>query len=268
MAINSTDAPFMKWPKSKQEVVWTLTSSIISLISSLSEAQDEINQAITNRVVISQFLVDLVANNATPNYILCEVFSCLSVLLEDNATLATKLMEREDWFLQHLATMSGYSDMIGITACGVLHNIFSSMQWYQSNTASDPDLICSLALAMDPDKPQKLSSPDGIKNSTPEKVVQLALEITASIASSVQDALEHASKHGRAKDVEEFKGFDDTGLTNGGAEPMETIEDIEAEVDAEGEDMDAEAQGGDSDEMDEDEMDADMEMVTADGMEI
>jgi hypothetical protein len=255
-------------PKSQQEIVWTLTSSIVSLISSLSEAQDEINKAITNRVAISQFLVNLVGNDATPNYIVCEVFGCLAVLLEDNATLATDLIEREDWLLGHLATMSSYSDMIGVTACGVLHSIFSSLQWYHHNTpiedASDRALVCSLARAMDPDNPQKISSPGEIKNSTPEKVVQLAMEITASIASSVQDALEHASKHGHVKNVEEFKGFDDTGFTNGDAEPMEMIE----EIDAEGEEMDAEAPGDDADELDEDAMDADMEMVTADGMEI
>jgi len=65
-------------------------------ISSLSEAQNEINQAISNRFTISQFLIGAVTKGGAPDYIVLEVFNCMAILLEDNKALAQQVKEREE----------------------------------------------------------------------------------------------------------------------------------------------------------------------------
>jgi hypothetical protein len=187
---------------------------------------------------------------------------------EDNKLLATQLVDREEWFLNDLMmTKSNFSDLKGVAACGVLHSIFSSMKWYQHNTPkedhTDASLIPTLVRAMDQTKIQDNKSPSESESENQNQAVQLALEITMSIASSVQDAFQDESKHGHAMKSKEFKGFDDSGLMDEDAEPMEDIENDDDE-----DEMDAEAPEDETGEMDEDEMDADMAMVISDAMEI
>lgn len=55
--IRSKEIPFEGLPQSQQKVFWEMTSSVISLIAALSEAHEEINQAITKRFYITEFLI-------------------------------------------------------------------------------------------------------------------------------------------------------------------------------------------------------------------
>ncbi len=191
-------------------------------------------------------------------------------MLEDNKLLATRLVDREGWFLNELMTKSNFSDLKGVAACGVLHSIFSSLRWYQHNTPmesyTDASLIPTLVRAMDQTKTEDNKSPS--ESESQNQAIQLALEIIMSIASSVQDAFQDESKHGHAMKSKEFKGFDDSGLMDEDAEPMEDVENDGVGADDDEDEMDAEAPEDETGEMDEDEMDADMEMVTADAMEI
>ncbi|KAE9371158.1 hypothetical protein N431DRAFT_409595 [Stipitochalara longipes BDJ] len=260
--LKSKDIPFSKLSRSQQELVWTLTSSLITLISCLAEAQDEINQDISRRFTISQFLISLIADES-PYYIVVEVLNCMGVLLEDNEELARQVVDDEEGFLNYLTLLKEYTDIKGVTSCQVLHNLCASLKWYDHNTpskvASIASLLPTLAKAMDQTKQQTTSAENGdSKYSSPDQVVQLALEVTASIATGLHEALEHARKPGNVKNEKEFTGFDDSEIVNDDAEPEEADED-------EGDAMDVEEPGNENGEMDEDEMLADMEGVTADG---
>lgn len=155
-----------------------------------------------------------------------------------------------DW-LKGLLRIKDAETVDSIAACGVLHNVFVTMKWFDHNTpiegASDAILIPTLIKYMARSQPQ--SNGNGDTSVDPAQVLQLALEITASIATGLQEALEHGSKNEK-----EFEGFDES--VNGDNEDLD-IKDMD-----EDEDVKEEHSG---DEMNQDEIDAEMEMVLGDG---
>lgn len=241
--LEAADPEFKKLHKPQQELVWTLTKSAINLLASLAGAQDEIVQAIGNFKLISKFLIGLLKIGNVPAEVLNEVLSCLLVLTEENKTFADDVLNLA---LEELLTMKDVKNILSVPACGVLHNCFVSAQWFDHNTpvegVSDAILIPTLVEFM---KPLSSQFNGHDTHSDPEQVLQLALEITASIATSLQEALEHGSRYEK-----EFEGFDD-------AEPM-----TEDDEDMEGGEADVGADAEEDDEMDQDQIDADMELVT------
>lgn len=188
----------------------------------------------------------------------------MAVLLEDNEVLAKQVVDREESFLKYLILVKDFTGMKGVATCQVLHNLFTSLKWYDHNTsmegASDAGLLPTLVAAMDQTEEQsgtRIRNGDST-HSSPDQIIQLALEVTAAIATSLEEALEHASRPRNIQMEEEFTGFDDTEVPNGDAEPE----------DAEGDEMDVEESENDNGEMDEHEIAADMEMVTGDGSDV
>ncbi|KAH7411033.1 hypothetical protein BKA64DRAFT_371538 [Cadophora sp. MPI-SDFR-AT-0126] len=247
--IESQDVPLAILPAAQQQILWNLTSSIISLVASLAEAQEEIAEAISKNSTIITFLFGLLAFS-TPSHIQNEVLVCLTILTEDNHLLDQQVVEG-DW-LKRLLQIKDAETIDSIAACGVLHNVFVTMKWYDHNTpvegASDATLIPTLVKYMEHSRPQNNGTNGHAQSSSPDQVLQLALEITASIATSLQEALEHGSKN-----EEEFKGFDES--VNGDIEDLD-IKDIDADEEFKDEDS--------GDEMNQDEIDAEMEMVLGD----
>jgi hypothetical protein len=214
---------------------------------------------------INNFLFGLLSLDTTPAQTTSEVLACLTALLEDNEALAQKVVGSEDWF-NKLIQIKDSNSTNAVAACGVLHNLFVSLKWYDHNTpiegASDATLIPKLVQFMD--RTEIETSTNGhSKHSSPDQVLQLALEITASIATSLQEALEHGSHYEK-----EFQGFDDAELMNEDAEEMEINREDDGEAKARQDEMDAEAHAAEDGEMNEDEMDADMELVTGHGSDV
>ncbi|KAK0119801.1 hypothetical protein ONS95_011233 [Cadophora gregata] len=247
--IESPDVPFAKLPAAQQEILWNLTSSIITLVTSLSEAQEEIAEAISKNSTIITFLFGLLVFS-TPSHVQNEVLACLTVLTEDNHLLDQQVVEG-DW-LKRLLQIKDAEAIDSIAACGVLHNVFVTMKWFDHNTpvegASDATLIPTLVKYMAHSHPENNGTNGHAPSSSPDQVLQLALEITASIATSLQEALEHGSKN-----EAEFEGFDES--VNGEIEDLD-IKDIDEEEEFKDE--------GSGDEMNQDEIDAEMEMVLGD----
>ena len=252
--IESQETPLTKLPKPQQDLVWSLTSSVINLLSSLSEAQDEIVEAISKIPTITNFLFGLLAFESTPTEIQNEVLSCLTALAEDNKPLAERVVENGDW-LKKLVQIKDSGDLKAVAACGVLHNVFVSMEWFDHNTpmqgASDAMLIPTLVQSMD-QASHNNGTNGGATLSSPDQILQLALEITASIATSLQEALEHGSKNEK-----EFEGF------GGDTEPMN--DDDADEMEADDEDLGEGEEDEEDDEMTQEEIEADMDLVTGDG---
>ena len=195
----------------------------------------------------SQFLVGLLHYNLTPLYVRNEVLICLITLTEDSKKFSGEILAHH---LEKLLSIKDSEDYIAVTACGVLHNSFVSMKWYDHNTPkagiSDAVLIPKLVQYLEPIGDSSNGANGQSGQSKTEQVLRLALEIIASIASSLQEALEHGVSYEK-----EFEGFDNSELAEG-------VEGMNAEeADGDGEDVE-----GDEDfEMTQDEMDADMAMV-------
>ncbi|RAL65731.1 hypothetical protein DID88_005399 [Monilinia fructigena] len=149
--IDSKDIPLSKLPKPQQGLLWNLTSSVITILTSLSEADIEIVEAISKISTIINFLFGLLSLDTTPLEIHNEVLSCLAALTEDNKTLVEFITEQKDWFklLMQLKNSGGFK---GVATCGVLHNIFTAMNWVDDNTpmdgASDAILLPTLIESM------------------------------------------------------------------------------------------------------------------------
>ena len=240
-----------KVSKAEQSIVWNLTCSVINLLTSLAESQEDIVEAISNLHTIITFVFGLLSHTITPGDVQNEALSCLMTLTEDNKPLAQQISNSKDW-LTRLFQIKDGGDFGAIAACGVLHNIFRCMQWFDHNTEkegmSDAVLLPTLVNAMEQTDSQRNGINADINktsHSTPDQILQLALEITASIATSLQEALEHGSRNEK-----KFEGFGD-----------ENEIDNEMVVEDDGLKMEEEH----SDEMDSEDIDVDMEFVTGDG---
>ncbi|RDW69353.1 putative arm-like repeat-containing protein [Coleophoma cylindrospora] len=247
--IESTEHPVAKLPAAQQTLLWTLTGSIVNLLSSLAEAQEEITEAICKRSTIIDFQFGLLQIEIVPDEVDYEVLSCLAVLTEDNKVLVQQIVDTAEW-LKKLMQMKDLGDIRAVAACGVLHNVFTTMQWFDHNTphagASDATLLPVLVDSMKLAQAQSNNS-NGHSTLNPDQVLELALEITASIATSLQEALEHGNSFEK-----EFEGFED--------KPEEVGDDMMIEEDG---DEEEDKEESDDDEIDP-EMEADMDRVTRD----
>jgi hypothetical protein len=251
--IESQDPPLSKLPKAQQDLAWNLTSSIVSLLSTLAEAQDEIVEAITKLPSLITFLFGLLSFDSTPAELEIDSLSCLIALTEDNKLLVRQIVDNNH-LLKILIQVKDSGEAKAVPACGVLHNVFTTMQWYDHNTpmegASDAMLIPVLVQSME--VPQSNGTNGRSSHSSPDQILQLALEITASIATSLQEALEHGSRH-----EEEFQGFDDDSV-----EKKHGMKDVDDDVEIKDEEDHME---DDDRSMNSEEIDADMEVVAGDG---
>ena len=250
--IQCDDAPLPKLPKAQQNLVWTLTSSVTNILASLSEAQEEIAEAISNSSSIIRFLCSTVSFTITPHDVQNEALSCLATLSEDNKILGAELVGNKEW-LGRIVAIKDAEDLNAVTACGLLHNIFTSLQWYDHNTPveglSDAALIPVLVGSIETMAGARSNGSNGHpKHSSPDQVLQLALEITASIATSLQEALEHGSKHEKP-----FEGFDITDDV--------LDEDV---MDHDDDDVPEDDEESEEEEMTQEDIDADMELVLGD----
>lgn len=171
------------------------------------------------------------------------------ILTEDNPPLAEALVASPAFdLLMKQKTLDGTTSVL---VCGVLHNVFSAMDWNDNNPgaagATDAMLIRRLARTLQDYKPG-VELPDDAEWSCPDEIASLALEILASIASGVLDAMGGGKKSRRAIEA------NNAGEEDEEDEKMQTDDVDEDELSDE---------GGESDgELDEEEMGADMDMVT------
>lgn len=215
--------------------------------------------AVSQQPSIIRFLFGLLAFDLTPVEVQNEALLCLTTLTEDNKDLDKKIIANKDW-LNKLVEISRSGNVTAVASCGVLHNIFTCLQWFDHNTpeegASDAMLIPTLVESMGRAPSQNIDS--NRRSSSPDQILKLALEITASIATSLQEALEHSSEHEKP-----FKGFDDKPDCG-----EDDIMDDDDDNDGDAEDDAVEGQMDEDDgngEMNDDEIEADMELVTGGG---
>lgn len=168
-------------------------------------------------------------------------------LSEDNQHFAEKFLAGTEYqrpYPRSLSLTRG-NDYKAVLACAVIHNAYAAAQWNDHNPGKDGGcdamIVPALSRILEHTR-LNMSAANGYSN--PAENLQLALEVLASIATTLQETLEKGSrgkkeKKGKSNDKDVVMGDDD--------------------VDEQLSDNDS---GDEDDEMDEDEMEADMEMVT------
>ncbi|KAK3944914.1 synchronized import protein 1 [Diplogelasinospora grovesii] len=270
--LTSSEQPFKKLTKAQQRLVWDITGSLLSLLGNLAVARDEILIAIAgsqtrpgNQTIV-QFLFRLVSTDSAPQEILDETLSCLMTLSEDNLHFGQVLIG-DDRCYDELLKLSSSGGSRAALACGVLHNIFTSLHWLDHSPgkdgACDAVLIPSLTRILEQYGSTNGSKANGHQGSF--EMVQVALEVLASIGTDLQGALEKGNRpafsEGIAKADEEWNGIDDADamdVDEGGSDKEE-----DEDEDDEGEDDEEDDESDDDDDDDSiGDIEADMEKVT------
>lgn len=237
---------FQKRSKPEQATILSIISSLISLLTALAEAQDEILEAISRNATITRLLFlltsDELASNPEIVSLRSDALACLMILCEDNEQLSEKVINtKEHRTYGTLLSLRKTANGDGVLACGVLHNLFASLEDQDIALGADNSLLIpTLSQALKAYEPGQMSDAVGWAN--PFEYQQLALEILASIGTTLNTSAEAGPQKEdkpEAKDDEEMADAD---------------EDI----------SDGEEEGGEEEEeeMDDDELEADMEMVT------
>jgi hypothetical protein len=266
-ALTSSETPFAKTPKAQQECVLEIAGCLVFLLGALAVARDEILQAIVANRTILRFFFVLVTSAATPADLLDEILTALLALSEENLEFGQALIDdHETHCYNHLLKLKESGGSKGMLACGVLHNVFFSLQWQDGSAgkddASDAVLVPSIAKVLE--TTSLTQTANGNHGAEPADVLQIAFEVLACIGADFQSAVERGNKQAK-KDKPEPKQEEWAGIEDG--EPMEEDEptvpagDDEAEEDDEDDEDDGE-EGESDDEMDEDELLEDMELVT------
>ncbi|KAH8680880.1 hypothetical protein BX600DRAFT_428856 [Xylariales sp. PMI_506] len=234
----SNAANFSKSSKAEQSYLWGIAESLAAIISALAEAQDEALEAIVRNDQIIKFLFTLTSSDLVTESARTSVLSCMMTLTEDNRQFVERVLGDDSNPFKHLVSFNTGDGLRAVLACGVLHNVFSVMQWDDSNPgrdkSTDANLIPTLTNAL------RATKLDG--GVIAAETLQVALEILASISTQLQESLQKGEKSGAVR--KEVKD-----------------EDTAMDADEEAEASDKEPENED-DEMNDDEIEADMDIVT------
>ncbi|KAK8090930.1 hypothetical protein PG994_000435 [Apiospora phragmitis] len=228
-------ANFNKASKAEQTLMWNIAEALCVILIGLVEAHDDIFVAVSANDAVLKFLFTLISCDATTIDVVNGALSCMMTLSEDNRQFVERILgDDETKCFKHLITFKSGRGLRAVLACGSLHNVFSTMQWDDANPgrekSSDATLIPALSDALE--SPQG-NQTNGTGDSDTVEILQLALEIIASIGTSIQESL----------------GLDEKDA------------DMDMDADDDDDDNDEDGEGGE-DEMDDDEIEADMGLVT------
>lgn len=247
-------------------MTWNVTVALLSLLSALATARDEIMDAIVANPQIMPFICFLVSHNSTPSTIFSETLSCLIIMTEDNLKVSQLILADQSNCFRTLTKFKEAGDSRAVYACAVLHNIYSALEWHDGSPgqdgATDSKLIPNLSQVLERTRQDpKTYQVGGVEI----EVVTLALEILASIATDLQGSVAKGNKK-----QEEWNGFEDKeAMEDGDDEDMEQLDDDEEdeEDDADGVGADGANKDADDDIDMDDAMEADMDFVTGEGDE-
>ncbi|KAK1979940.1 hypothetical protein LZ30DRAFT_751059 [Colletotrichum cereale] len=242
--------------KAESKATWAIAEPVIALLSALAEAQDEILEAVVTIEAIKNLLFAIIAYADSPPSVCLDALSALLTLSEDNTRLAQDVVADDTPKpLTALIKLQGVPGAKGVLACGVLHNILTTLQWFDGTpdqkSLSDASLIPTLSSALRDAKQEPDLLPKS-QWSNPTEVLQLALEILADIGTTLQQSMRGSG----SKDEDEWNGIgdgDDTAMDEDDKD-MEQGSGDEDNADEDDED--------DDDSMDEDALQADMDLVT------
>ncbi|KAH8172908.1 Armadillo-type fold domain containing protein [Sarocladium implicatum] len=260
--LQAIDAKDPKANSAEKGCILDIASSLVSLLSALAEAQDDILEAISANSTIILMIFGLVTRQVQPDanaptLLELESLNCLMVLTEDNGPLA-KTIAKSDC-LAKLIQLKDQTDGSGVLACGVLHNVSASLSDSSEDISAFHDalLIPSLAKTIaqaTENRPQVTGAGTFLD---PIVCQQHAVEIIASIGTNLTAAAVEDDK-AASKSARKSRETNGDAKADNEDEEME-VDDVDVDSGSDGEDG---PEDEEDDEMDEDEMAADMDMVT------
>lgn len=264
--MQALDAKDPKANTAEKGVILDIASSLVSLLSALAEAQDDILEAISANSAILLMIVGLITREAqaeggVPSLLELESLNCLMVLTEDNTPLA-KTITKSDC-LAKLLQLKDKADGPGVLACGVLHNVSASLSdsTEDTSTFNDALLIPTLAKTLTQATESRPQVDGAGTFLDPIVCQQHAVEILASIGTNLTAAAVEDEK-AASRSSRKTKQTNGDAKTDNEDEDME-VDDVDGDSASEGEDGgEGDDEEEEDDEMDEDEMAADMDMVT------
>ncbi|KAI1095809.1 hypothetical protein F5B19DRAFT_268283 [Rostrohypoxylon terebratum] len=251
VTISRPDPIFSKISRADQLFVWSIAESVAIIIPAVAEAQDEALDAIVRCQPIPHLLFNLSHFYKTSPSALNSVLSCMITLCEDNQYFSEVFLAGSEYHhpYERLLGLARGNDYKAVLSCAVIHNAFAAAQWNDHNPGKrdgcDAIIVPHLSRVIEHTR-LNMNAANGHGSSNPAEILQLSLEVLASIATTLQDTLEKGSRGKKGKKEKS----NDKDVVMG---------DDDADVDEEPSDNDS---GDEDDEMDEDEMEADMEMVT------
>ncbi|KAJ3484638.1 hypothetical protein NLG97_g7006 [Lecanicillium saksenae] len=266
--ITATEPKFTKLPKAEQDIITSILASLLSLLTALAEAGDDILEAIASNPTLTQLLVVLItrhdelsSESDSVSTLRADALACLMLLSEDNDKLAKAISTAGNNTLETLLTLKDNLDSDGVLACAVLHNLFASLETSRDDqvpTEGDESILIPTLTKVisyySADEPPTA----GESWSDPAQYRQLALETLASIGTSLTAAMggpAEASKASGKNGAPAPQGED-----AGDDEDMDVADDdVRSQSGDEG--MDEEEGEEDDDEMTHEAMQADMDMV-------
>lgn len=182
---DSTKPSLSKLPASHQNVVWNLTESTLTILSSLTEINRDIREALSDMSVIPGFIFGLLELSMAPDSVKQAAMLCLYALSSDWTLFTENLAEHLDW-LQHLSALSARSDVTGIAACGILFEVNSIGVLIDPVIPSELSILKLLDAQLDRHCFRAASSAEALINhanaAEDERVLSLVLELIAAIA--------------------------------------------------------------------------------------
>lgn len=261
--LQSKDPGLQQISIAERDFTLSIVSSLVSLLTALAEAQDDILETISQNVTITNLLFTLVAlkspgdgDQATTG-LQTDALACLMILCEDNPKLSERIVSGQGAeCFQRMMSLKDDLTAEGTLSCATLHNIFAALaesdEPVQTPDADDSSIINALTKTVSTIQPGETMVPGGTWSKLECQV--LALEVLASIGTSIGSSMGGPDPKPKPKQTSNGVKKDD----GEGDEDM---------GDAEEEDIpsDQEDAAEEDDEMDEDEMEADMELVTGAG---
>jgi hypothetical protein len=194
----STDPSFASLPKPRQRLTWELTGSLIGLLSSLSETNQELVDAISSLPSVPGFLFGLLSFEGGLEEVIDSAILCLHALTEENDIIVKKILESPGW-LTGLLKLRNEQSLQGIAACGIVHNISRELRSFDRGPDKEHllDFATLPALKLSLDKYAQYYvqangnfSSDDSQLSRVDQALRLALEVVASIATAAQEGIE------------------------------------------------------------------------------
>ncbi|KAM3508614.1 hypothetical protein MY10362_001073 [Beauveria mimosiformis] len=262
--VTAAEPKFSKLPKAEQSTIISILASLLSLITALAEAGDDVLNAIASNTTLTQLLAvlitkhdDISSESESISTLRTDGLACLMLLCEDNDKLAQAISvaDNNNTF-ETLLSLKDRLDGDGVLACAVLHNIFASLEASRdARLPTDIDesvLIPTLTKVLASYSAEEPAAA-GESWSDPAQYQQLALETLASIGTSLS-AVAGGPVEASESDKHREPALD--GEDAGDDQEMEEADDVQSQSGDEG--MGDEE---DEDEMTHEEIQADMDMV-------
>ncbi|KAH0547639.1 hypothetical protein FGG08_000128 [Glutinoglossum americanum] len=227
--LESTNPSFSNMPKPRQILTWELTGSLIGLLSSLSETNQELVDAISNLPSVPSFLFGLLGFEGIPEQVKDDAILCIHALTEENDIIAKKILEGPGW-LTGLSKLKNEQSLQGIAACGIIHNISQELRCFDQGPDTkhllDSATLPALKLSLEGRAQHYLQANGNLSGDDPqssriELSLRLGLEILASIATAAQEGIEGG--------LEGAIGIDAMSEGSGDENDMDQITGLEAD---------------------------------------